>query len=230
MPPARPVITFRVGCSLKVTSEAIADTPLTGPTCRPDDCGDRPTDVARKYYVRTARIPMTRRGSHGHATSYSAGMSTVSRTPRLFRDVDALVAAQGEVLGSSDWLTVDQEMVDQFAHATGDTQWIHVDPIRAATGPFGGTVAHGYLTLSLLPMLARQIWTVGGETMAVNAGTNKVRFTAPIPVGARIRLTSTVMSVRRMGGSVHLVLQEHVHLEGRDRPACTAETVTVVTF
>ncbi|MEO6205517.1 MAG: MaoC family dehydratase [Mycobacteriales bacterium] len=149
---------------------------------------------------------------------------------RVLRGAADLLAAEGDLLGASDWLLIDQHMVDQFAAATGDNQWIHVDPVRAATGPFGGTVAQGYLTLSLIPLLSQQIWTVEGASMAVNAGTNKVRFTAPVPVGSRVRLTSTVVSTRQMGSSVHLVLKEQIHLEGRDRAVCTAETVTVVAF
>ncbi len=150
--------------------------------------------------------------------------------PRVFTSAESLLAAQGQVLGSSEWMTVDQAMVDQFAQATGDNQWIHVDQVRAADGPFGGTVAHGYLTLSLIPFLSQQVWTVSGATMAVNAGTNKVRFSAPVPVGSRVRLTSTVVSTRRMGASVHLILKEQIYLEGKERPVCTAETVTVISF
>ena len=149
---------------------------------------------------------------------------------RVFRSADELVAAEGEVLGTSDWLLVDQPTIDLFAQATGDDQWIHVDPVRAADGPFGSTIAHGYLTLALIPRLSRQVWTVQGAAMAVNAGVNKVRFTRPIPAGSRVRLTSTVLSTRRLSAGVHLTLQERLQLEGYDRPACTAETVTLVSF
>ena len=150
--------------------------------------------------------------------------------PRVFTTADELVAAEGEVLGTSDWLLVDQATVDLFAQATGDDQWIHVDPERAADGPFGGTIAHGYLTLALLPRLSRQLGAVQGAAMAVNAGVNKVRFRRPVPVGSRVRLTSLVASTRRLAAGVHLVLQERIEVEGTDRPACTAETVTLVSF
>ncbi len=149
---------------------------------------------------------------------------------RVFSSADEVVAAVGEELGSSDWLLVDQATIDLFAQATGDDQWIHVDPERAASGPFGTTIAHGYLTLALLPRLAREIWSVDGAAMAVNAGVNKVRFPKPVPVGSRVRLTSTVVSARRVGTGVHLVLQEKVHVQGQDRPVCTAETVSLLSF
>ena len=149
---------------------------------------------------------------------------------RVFRTADELVAAEGEVLGTSDWVVVDQAMIDLFAAATGDDQWIHVDPDRAADGPFGGTIAHGYLTLALLPRLSRQIWAVEGAAMAVNSGVNKVRFTRPVPAGSRLRLTSTVASTRRMSAGVLVVLKEQIELAGVDRPVCTAETLSVISF
>jgi len=149
---------------------------------------------------------------------------------RVFRSAEELIAAVGEVLGTSDWVYVGQAMIDLFAEATGDDQWIHVDPQRAADGPFGTTVAHGYLTLALLPRLSRQIWTVEGAAMAVNAGANRVRFAKPVLADTRIRLTSTVVSTRKVGPGVHLVLQERLYAEGQERPVCTAETVSLISF
>ena len=149
---------------------------------------------------------------------------------RVFRSADEVLDAVGEVLGTSDWLLVDQATIDLFAQATGDDQWIHVDSERAAEGPFGTTIAHGYLTLALLPRLSQQIWTVEGASMAVNAGVNKVRFPKPVLSGSRLRLTSTVVSARRFGAGVHLVLQERLEVEGQERPVCTAETVSLLSF
>ncbi len=107
--------------------------------------------------------------------------------PQVFTSAPELRAAVGQELGVSDWLEVDQKRIDLFADATGDHQWIHVDPERAAEGPFGSTIAHGYLTLSLLPALVPQILRVEGVRMGVNYGTDKVRFPAPVPVGSRLR-------------------------------------------
>lgn len=151
-------------------------------------------------------------------------------SPRVFGSLEEVVAAEGEVLGTSDWFLVDQRIVDGFADVTGDRQWIHVDPHRAATGPFGTTIAHGYLTLALLPLLSQQIWAVADAASVVNAGLNRVRFHRPVPVGSRIRLTSTLQSTRRMRDALHVVVQERLHVEGQERPACSAETVTLLSF
>ena len=107
---------------------------------------------------------------------------------KIYESVDALRAAVGQHAGYSDWHEVTQEQIDLFARATGDYQWIHVDPERAARGPFGTTIAHGYLTLSLIPMLAAQVSRVEGVSMVVNYGLNRVRFPSPVPVGSRVRL------------------------------------------
>ncbi|KPC87575.1 dehydratase, partial [Streptomyces sp. NRRL WC-3753] len=109
--------------------------------------------------------------------------------PRIFASVDELRAAVGEQLGHTDWLEIEQKRIDQFAEATGDHQWIHVDPEQAKEGPFGTTIAHGYLTLSLLPVFGPQLISVEGVRMGVNYGVNKVRFPAPVPVGSRLRTT-----------------------------------------
>ena len=143
----------------------------------------------------------------------------------LFDDVAGLVDAQGQHLGFSDWHTISQEQVDLFAEATGDHQWIHVDPARAAAGPFGGTIAHGYLTLALIPSLGAQIWRVDGLAMGVNYGCNKVRFPQPVPVGSRVRGGAELVSVSDAAQGVQAVIRYTVEIEGSDKPACVAETV-----
>ena len=112
--------------------------------------------------------------------------------PRIFTSADELRAGVGEQLGHSDWLEIEQKRIDLFADATGDHQWIHVDPERAASGPFGTTIAHGYLTLSLLPTLVPQVLRVEGMKMGINYGANKVRFPSPVPVGSRLRATAVL--------------------------------------
>ncbi|ARQ71527.1 MaoC family dehydratase [Streptomyces marincola] len=146
--------------------------------------------------------------------------------PRIFESPDALRAAIGEQLGVSDWLTVDQQRVDLFAEATGDHQWIHTDVRRAAEGPFGSTIAHGYLTLSLLPVLTPQLLEVRGVRMALNYGVNKVRFPAPLPVGSRVRATGALVSVTDVPDGVQTALSVTVEREGATKPVCAAETVT----
>jgi acyl dehydratase len=147
---------------------------------------------------------------------------------RTFDGVDALAAAAGEHLGYSQWVEIDQQRVDTFADATDDHQWIHVDPRRAAEGPFGGTVAHGYLTLSLVPWFVADVVRIDGLTMRLNYGLNKVRFPAPVRVGSRVRGGVEVVSVTRAESSAQLVLRTTVEIEGGDKPACVAETVTVL--
>ncbi|MFE2042764.1 MaoC family dehydratase [Streptomyces sp. NPDC059477] len=145
---------------------------------------------------------------------------------RIFTSVDELKAAVGERLGHTDWVEIDQKRIDLFAEATGDHQWIHVDPEKAATGPFGTTIAHGYLTLSLLPLFAPQLIGVEGVTMGVNYGTNKVRFPAPVPVGSRLRSTATVSAVDEVPGGVQVTLAFTVEREGEEKPVCVAESVS----
>ncbi|MEG3629246.1 MaoC family dehydratase [Streptomyces poriticola] len=145
--------------------------------------------------------------------------------PRIFTSADALKAAVGEQLGYTDWLEIDQKRIDLFAEATGDHQWIHVDPEKAAQGPFGTTIAHGYLTLSLLPLFGPQLIEVEGMRMGVNYGTNKVRFPAPVPVGSRLRATATVAGVEEVSGGVQVTVAFTVEREGGDRPVCVAESV-----
>ncbi|MFD8423775.1 MaoC family dehydratase [Streptomyces sp. NPDC059466] len=146
--------------------------------------------------------------------------------PRTFATVDELRAAVGEQLGYSDWVEVDQKRIDLFAEATGDHQWIHVDPERAASGPFGTTIAHGYLTLSLLPLFGPQLISVEGVRMGVNYGTNKVRFPAPVPVGSRLRATATITGVDDVTGGVQVSVAFSVEREGGDKPVCVAESVS----
>ncbi|MFB7500814.1 MaoC family dehydratase [Streptomyces sp. NPDC056161] len=146
--------------------------------------------------------------------------------PRIFTSADELKAAVGEQLGHTDWLEVDQKRIDLFAEATGDHQWIHVDPEKAAAGPFGGTIAHGYLTLSLLPLFGPQLLRVDGATMGVNYGTNKVRFPAPVPVGSRLRATARITSAEDVAGGVQLTVVFTVEREGGDKPVCVAESVS----
>lgn len=145
---------------------------------------------------------------------------------RVFGSLDELREAVGAELGPSDWLEVDQKRVDLFAEATGDHQWIHVDPQRAADGPFGTTIAHGYLTLSLLPYLVPKVLQVEGVRMGVNYGVNKVRFPAPVPVGSRVRARVRIADVSEAGGGVQLTTQVTIEREGGEKPVCVAESVS----
>ena len=146
--------------------------------------------------------------------------------PRVFKDVEDLKGAVGEQLGYSDWVEIEQSRIDTFADATGDHQWIHVDPERAKEGPFKTTIAHGYLTLSLLPLFGPQLMKVEGMKMGVNYGTNKVRFPAPVPVGSRLRATGKVTNVEDVPGGVQVTVAFSVEREGGDKPVCVAESVS----
>ncbi|WP_418316646.1 MaoC family dehydratase [Piscinibacter sakaiensis] len=138
-------------------------------------------------------------------------------------DLQALV---GEHLGDSDWITIDQQRIDLFAQATGDHQWIHVDPQRAAAGPFGATIAHGFLTLSLLPEMTAAAFEVADVRMGVNYGLNRVRFTAPVPVGSRLRGSFKLLAFEPIAGGAQLVVEATIAREGSDKPACIAESIT----
>ena len=140
--------------------------------------------------------------------------------------IEDLTALVGTHLGYSDYLNVTQEQVNRFAEATGDHQWIHVDPERAASGPFGHTIAHGYLTLSLVPVLLATVLRVEGVAMGVNYGTNKVRFTSPVPVGSRVRGRFTVKEVDDVTGGIQLNMQVTVEIEGVEKPALVAEVLS----
>ncbi|MGA2522084.1 MAG: MaoC family dehydratase [Acidimicrobiales bacterium] len=145
--------------------------------------------------------------------------------------IDELHGLAGTNLGWSDWHVVDQKQVNLFADATGDHQWIHVDPERAASGPFGTTIAHGYLTLSLIPAILHEVVAVQGFTFGVNYGCNKVRFPSPVKVGSKIRLGAAVASVEDVGtDAVQVVLDVTMETEGSDKPACVAQVVYRYTF
>jgi|ERR1035437_6675936 acyl dehydratase len=142
------------------------------------------------------------------------------------RRMDELADLVGSELGVSDWQVVTQDQVNLFADATGDHQWIHVDPERARSGPFGQTIAHGFLTLALLPALLHDLALVDGYRLAVNYGLNRVRFPAPVPVGARIRARAILKAAEAVAGGTQVVLESTVEVEGQDKPGCVAETVT----
>lgn len=137
-------------------------------------------------------------------------------------DLDNLV---GKPLGHTDWTPVTQDQVNLFAEATGDHQWIHVDPERAADGPFGGPIAHGYLTLSLVIPMWADLLTITGVGVAVNYGLNKVRFVSPVRVGSNVRLAATVAEAKPIKGGYELVVDGTVELEGSERPACALQAV-----
>jgi acyl dehydratase len=145
--------------------------------------------------------------------------------PRHIESIEALKGLIGEHLGYSDYMTITQERVNQFAEATGDHQWIHIDVERAKAGPFGGPIAHGYLTLSLGPVFLPEIFSVGGIAMGVNYGANKVRFVSPVPVGAKLRAGVKVMSVDDTPGGVRVTLETTFECEGASKPSCIAEVI-----
>ena len=155
------------------------------------------------------------------------GVSFAEMPKTIFESPHDLKDAVGKHLGYSGWLTMEQDRVDKFADATNDHQWIHVDVERAKAGPFGATIAHGYLTLSLVSSFIPEIFEVRGFEFAVNYGTNKVRFPAPVKVGSRIRGGAEVISVDESKGGILSVVRVTVEVEGEDRPACIAETVSL---
>ena len=145
----------------------------------------------------------------------------------VFESVADLAPAVGSHLGYSDWLEITQDRVNRFADATGDHQWIHVDPERAKSGPFGGTIAHGYLTMSLVNLFLPQIMEVRGISMGVNYGADKLRFPAPVKVGARVRGGGELLKVEEVkGGAVQATVRVTVEVEGGDRPGCVVETIS----
>lgn len=147
---------------------------------------------------------------------------------RVFTTFEEVAEAAGTDLGSSDWVTIDQRRVNQFADATGDHQWIHVDLERAKSGPFGGTIAHGYLTLSLVPWLGSQVFTLRTPGAKLNYGVNKVRFPTPLLVGKRVRLHVTMGDVVDLPSGKQLTVRHTVEIEGEAKPACVAETVVLL--
>jgi acyl dehydratase len=145
--------------------------------------------------------------------------------------VEDAKAAVGTELGTSGWIAIDQRRIDLFAEATEDRQWIHVDVARSVAGPYGTTIAHGYLTLSLVPHLMREVFVVKGATMGVNYGLDKVRFLTPVRCGSRVRVRATLLSAEvREDGGLRLGLRAVVELEGAERPACTATTIGLYRF
>jgi acyl dehydratase len=146
---------------------------------------------------------------------------------KVITSIDDAVAAVGSELGVSDWLKVDQSRIDEFAAATGDHQWIHVDPERAkANSPYGTTIAHGLLTLSLIPALSKQCFVVENTKMGINYGLNKARFVAPVPVGSRLRVRSELTDVNRIDDStVHLTVRHTVEVDANGKPAVVAEMI-----
>jgi len=144
---------------------------------------------------------------------------------KKFSGLDEFIAAQGSQLGPTDWLEVTQERVNLFADATDDHQWIHVDPERAANGPFGGTIAHGLLTLSLLPHFTQRLYTVDNIAMAINYGYNKVRFLTPVRVGSKIRARAEIAKVDQLDGAVQATVTVTVEIDGSAKPAAVAESI-----
>lgn len=147
-------------------------------------------------------------------------MSTVFDRPA------ELIGQEGTSLGVTDWLTVTQQRIDQFADATGDHQWIHVDPVKAATGPYGKCIAHGYLTLALVNLFLPQLMRVDNVSMGVNYGVEKVRFPTPVPVDSRIRGRGEIVAVEEVKGAVQVIVRVTVEVDGSDRPACVADTIS----
>jgi acyl dehydratase len=145
-----------------------------------------------------------------------------------FSGLDELQEAVGSHLGHSEWHTVTQQQIDTFAEATGDHQWIHVDTQRAADGPFGTTIAHGYLTLSLVPMLVHQVYAVAGLRMGVNYGANRVRFPSPVPAGSRVRAGVELLALTPTQAGSQLRARVTIEREGAEKPACVVETVSLL--
>jgi acyl dehydratase len=155
-------------------------------------------------------------------------------TPRVFSVAEELIAAVGEPIGHSDWLEIDQARIDAFAEATGDDQWIHVDPERAADGPFGTTIAHGYLTLALLPTLVGSVVEYAGWPVKVNYGSNKIRFPQPVPVDSSVRAEVELAAVNEVSTGLQVQLRVTVGIKLPDgslapKPALVAEVLTLLT-
>ena len=142
-----------------------------------------------------------------------------------YQNLSELQTLIGSTLGTSDWFPIDQTRIDQFAAVTGDDQWIHVDPVRAAAGPFHSTVAHGHLTLSLLPVMVRTAFKIADVRMTVNYGLNRVRFPAPVPVGSRLRGHFKLLTFEPIPGGAQVVVEVTSEREGHSKPVCVAESV-----
>ena len=143
----------------------------------------------------------------------------------VFASPQDLAGAVGSHLGYSEWLEITQERINAFADATDDHQWIHVDAEQAKSGPFGTTIAHGYLTLSLAVRFVEEIFTVGGVSMGVNYGTNRVRFVSPVPVGSKLRAGGTLAAVEEVPGGLQATLELTFEMEGAEKPACVAQVL-----
>ena len=144
---------------------------------------------------------------------------------RVYDGLAEFARSEGDVLGTSDWMVIEQERIDRFAEATGDHQWIHVDPERAKDGPFGATIAHGFLTLSLLPPLLNSLYRVDNVTMAVNYGLDKVRFMAPVRVDSKVRATAKVLAVTPLDGAVQAVFETTFEIDGSAKPAAVVQSI-----
>jgi acyl dehydratase len=136
-----------------------------------------------------------------------------------------MIGQEGTKLGPTDWLVIEQKRIDRFADATEDHQWIHVDPVRAKDGPFGKTIAHGYLTLSLANKFLPELVEVQGFSHGVNVGTDKTRFLAPVTVGSRIRGTGEIVAIEEIKGAIQSIVRITIELEGSDKPACVVDTI-----
>ncbi|WP_193095892.1 MaoC family dehydratase [Brevibacterium sp. FME17] len=147
---------------------------------------------------------------------------------RTLNGIDEITSLVGTELGSSEWTTIDQEAINTFADVTDDHQWIHIDEQRAADGPYGSTIVHGFFTLSLIPKFSSKIFTIEGVSIRVNYGLNKVRFAQPVPVGSRLRGTVSVNEVIPGDKGTQVILKHVIEIEGEDRPACIAEVVTLL--
>ncbi|MEV4729744.1 MaoC family dehydratase [Saccharopolyspora sp. NPDC049426] len=148
--------------------------------------------------------------------------------PRVFADVAAIEAAIGEDLGTTEWTEITQSTVDLFADVTGDHQWIHVDVEKAATSAFGGTIAHGYLTLAMLPAFAARLYAIETGSARLNYGLGKVRFPAPVPVGSKVRATPRIQEVRHVPAGSQVIVRWTVEADGVERPVCVAESITLI--
>jgi acyl dehydratase len=153
-------------------------------------------------------------------------VTTVNEPSTVFDGLAALVAAEGATLGPTDWVVVEQQRIDKFADATDDHQWIHVDPVKAVEGPYGSTIAHGLLTLSLLPRFMHDLYRVDGVAMAINYGFNKVRFITPVPVGSRLRASAVISSVAELSRAVQATVVTTIEVEGAAKPAAVVESIT----
>jgi acyl dehydratase len=144
----------------------------------------------------------------------------------IFKDLNELLKAEGTDLGVSEWIAIEQDRVNLFADATGDHQWIHVDPERAKSGPYGTTIAHGYLTLSLVNLFLPQLIDVQGISMGVNYGCDKIRFPSAVKVGSRVRGRGEIVKVEEVKGGIQAITRVTVEIEGSDKPACVVDTIS----